>query len=129
MRLSEMNQVVQMHIVRDGEFNSLGLLSHETDKMLVTLYDPKYCGKLKRNRSVSCVITAPEYVESIPQHLCVAVCDDPQAAFYRIHAYLFGETNFYWSSFDSEVSPEANVSDRAYVAPKEVRIGRGAIIE
>ena len=129
MRLSEMNHVVQMDILRDGEFNSLGLLSHETNKMLVALYDTKYYRKLKSNFSVSCVITTSEYAGRIPESLCVAVCDDPQAAFYGIHAYLVNETNFYWASFDSEVSPEAIISDRAYIAPKNVRIGRGAIIE
>ena len=129
MRLSQVSSVVSMGILRDGEFNSLGLLSHDADKMLVGFYDPDYFNQLVANRHITCVITNPDLAPRLPEHLAVAVCDDPKTAFYQIHSHLFSQTDFYWTDFDSEMSPEAIVHERAYVAPKNVRIGRGTIVE
>jgi UDP-3-O-[3-hydroxymyristoyl] glucosamine N-acyltransferase len=129
MRLSQLTDVVSMNILRDGEFGSLGLLSHDADNMLVGFYDPDYFDQLVGNDHVTCVITNPDLAPRLPSHLAVAVCDDPKTIFYQIHSYLFNQTDFYWTDFDSDISPEAIVHERAYVAPKNVRIGKGTIIE
>ena len=129
MRMSRLSDVVSMDILRDGEFNSLGLLSHGTDKMFVGLYDPYCLDKLLANHHITCVLTSPDLAAQMPEHLGTAVCGDPKTVFYQIHTYLAVETDFYWKHFDSEISPAANIHERAYVAPKNVRIGRGTVIE
>ncbi|MBD2593988.1 hypothetical protein H6G74_06550 [Nostoc spongiaeforme FACHB-130] len=129
MRISEISHLVNVKVLHDGDFNSLGLLSHNADKMLVTLYDSAYLNQVLANPHITCVITTPEIALDLPDNLAIAVCDDPQTAFYQIHKYLFTKTNFYWDDFDSEISPEATVHERAYVAPKNVRIGNGSIVE
>jgi FkbH-like protein len=129
MKLSEISKLVRIEILRDGEFNSLGLLSHNSDKMLVALYDLDYLDKVNLNSHIACVITTPEIAPSLPDRVEIAVCEDPKTAFYKIHHYLFTETNFYWNDFDSEISPEAIIHERAYIAPKNVRIGSGSIVE
>jgi len=129
MRLTELKDVVSIDVLRDGEFDSLGLLSHDANRMLVGFYDPDYFDQLVANPHIACVITTVDLARQLPEHLAVAICADPKAAFYQIHEYLFRQTDFYWADFDSEISPEAIVHKRAYVAPKNVRIGRGTIVE
>jgi FkbH-like protein len=129
MQLSEITHLVRMKILRDGQFKSLGLLSHDSDSMLVVLYDSTFLDKVTSNSCISCVITTLEISSSLPEHLGIAVCEDPKAAFYKIHYYLLKETNFYWEDFDSEISPKANIHERAYVSPLNVRIGSGCIVE
>lgn len=129
MHLSQMSRVVAVDILRDGEFHSLGVLSHDADKMLVVLYDANYLSQLIANPHISCVITSADLARQLPERLALGVCDDPRSAFYNIHIFLFEKTEFYWKGFDSEISSEARVHERAYVAPRNVRIGSGTIIE
>lgn len=106
-------------LIREGDFRSLGLLSHQAEKMLVALYDPKYIEKLSKNRHISCVITASDLAEKIPGHLGMCVCDDPITIFYNFHDYLDRETNFYWKDFDLDISSDAIIHKRAFVEPKK----------
>lgn len=129
MLLSEITREIPIRIIRDGEFESLGLLSHTARKMLVVLYDLNYLDVLKKNRNISCVVTSDPIVELIPPELSVAVSDNPQMTFYNIHTYLFKYTDFYWKDFRTEISPNANVHEKSYIASKNVKIGNGTIIE
>lgn len=129
MLLSHISDVVSIDVQRDGEFHSLGYLSHNAEMILVGLYDPDYLDELVTNNCITCVVTSPDLAERLPEPLAIAVCDDPKAAFYQIHTYLSEKTDFYWQDFDSEISPQATIHERAYVAPKNVRIGAGTIIE
>jgi UDP-3-O-[3-hydroxymyristoyl] glucosamine N-acyltransferase len=129
MYLSHVADIVPINILQDGEFLSLGLLSHNCDKMLVGLYDLGYLRKLVANRIITCVITTHDIAKQLPKHLAIAISDDPKTVFYQIHDYLARETDFYWKEFDSEISSDAVIHERAYVAPKNVRIGRGTIVE
>lgn len=129
MQLSEISQLVKISVLRNGQFNSLGLIAHDLDKMLVALYDANYLDRVSSNPQIACVITTPDIAPNLPEHLAVGECEDPQAVFYQIHQHLFANTNFYWDDFDSEISPEAIVHERAYVASKNVRIGSGSVVE
>jgi FkbH-like protein len=129
MQLSEISHLVRMKILRDGQFQSLGLLSHNLESMLVVLYDPDFLNEVTSNSCISCVITTSEISSSLPECFGIAVCEDPKSAFYKIHHYLLKETNFYWKDFDSEISPKATIHERAYISPSNVRIGSGCIIE
>jgi UDP-3-O-[3-hydroxymyristoyl] glucosamine N-acyltransferase len=112
-----------MEIKRDGEFRSLGLLSHDRPQMLVRWYDPRFFAALSSNPHISCVITSPDLLAQVPETLAVATCDDPSAAFYRIHDHLLAATDFYGPQFASEIAPSAVIDPAARVAPRNVRIG------
>jgi acetyltransferase-like isoleucine patch superfamily enzyme len=130
MRLSELTGIAPFELVRDSEFESLGLLSHDAPRMLVVLYDAKFLRReLLKNDRVACVIAPRELAPAIPGSLGLAVAEDPRGCFYEIHDHLWRHTDFYWSDFDSEISPEARVHAAACVAPRNVRIGRGTVIE
>jgi len=129
MYLSQVADIIPMKIIKDGEFNSLGLLSHNGQKMLVGMYDSSYLHKLLANRHISCVITTYDITKQLPKHMAMAICDDPKTVFYQIHDYLARQTEFYWKDFDSEISPNAVIHELASVTRKNVRIGSGTIVE
>lgn len=129
MRLGDVCAHVPVEVVRDGEFQSVGMLSDATPAMLGCLSDARY---LKRETcqhpTLSCLVTHPALVCHLPPHLGVAVAEDVPLAFYSIHRYLSEHTGFYWRDFPTEVSPQAEVHPTAWIAPRNVRIGRGTVI-
>ena len=128
MRLSDVEQLAPLKIQRDGEFRSLGLLSHDHELMLVRWYDPRFFPALSGNPHIACVITTPELLPQVPERLAAATCDDPSAAFYRIHDHLLANTDFYGPQFASEIAPSAIIDRSAWIAPYNVRIGAGTRI-
>jgi len=127
MRLSDLTGIAPFELVRDSEFESLGLLYHDAPRMLVVLYDAKFLRReLLNNDRIACVIAPRELAPAIPGSLGLAVAEDPRRCFYEIHDHLWRHTDFYWSDFKSEISPEARVHAAACVAPRNdnVRIGK-----
>ncbi|MCX6844871.1 MAG: hypothetical protein NTX53_21630 [candidate division WOR-3 bacterium] len=127
--MSTLKDLVGGEVARDGEFLSLGLLSHRADRLLVTFYDRKYTDELIANEHIACVLTTSELAALVPEYAGLAVCPDPMSAFYHVHEYLLRHTDFYWRDFKTEISPDAAIHPRAYVAPMNVRVGCGAIVE
>jgi UDP-3-O-[3-hydroxymyristoyl] glucosamine N-acyltransferase len=97
--------------------------------MLVAFYDAKFLRQMLRNPSIACVISSSALAERVPAHLGLVTADDPKLAFYEIHRHLLEHTEFYWKDFPSEISSEAVVHERAYVAARNVCIGAGTVIE
>jgi UDP-3-O-[3-hydroxymyristoyl] glucosamine N-acyltransferase len=129
MRLSELPSLLQFQVARDGEFRSLGGLSHKCPHMLVCLYDESYLPELQENPCISCVITSPALAEKLSGRLGIATSSVPLRTFYGVHEYLRGNTDFYWTEFESAISPEAQIHPTAFVAGKNVRVGRGTTVE
>src|SRR5437588_405073 len=102
MRLSEISALLPFTVERDGTFLSLGLLSHQAERMLAVLYDPAYLAELINNPAVACVVTTPALADRLPAPLGVGTCADPQTVFYQIHDYLLKQTEFYWQDFETE---------------------------
>jgi UDP-3-O-[3-hydroxymyristoyl] glucosamine N-acyltransferase LpxD len=46
-----------------------------------------------------------------------------------VHRWLHSSSEFYWRDFATVIDPRARVHDRAYVAPRNVRIGARAVVE
>jgi UDP-3-O-[3-hydroxymyristoyl] glucosamine N-acyltransferase len=118
-----------MALLRDGEFASLGVLSHRPSRMLVSFYDRAYKDELAANNHVACVLTTSDLAALVPEHTGLAVCSDPKSAFYHIHEYLLKHTDFYGTDFASEIAPDARIHERACVARRNVRIGTGCVVE
>jgi UDP-3-O-[3-hydroxymyristoyl] glucosamine N-acyltransferase len=129
MKLSQLAGVVPIDIVRDAEFESLGLLLHETPALLACLWEAKARHRCAANQAVACVIAAPELASSVPERLGLAVAGAPREAFLDAHRYLGSETDFYGEDFSSEVAPGAHISPKAHVAERRVRIAGGCVVE
>jgi UDP-3-O-[3-hydroxymyristoyl] glucosamine N-acyltransferase len=105
----------------------LALLSHAVRDQLAFARDAKALKRAGTLTEVS-VIAAPAIAASLTS-AGLAVADDPEAAFLRIHDYLARSTEFYWTNFATEIHPTARVDPHAFVAPQNVRIGARVVIE
>ncbi len=128
MNLRDLPVDLDIALVRDGAFASLGFVSHAGPDMLVFLESEKYLQPLLDSAHVRCVITKPELLERLPAQLGVALASSPRVAFYRFHNWLAGG-DFYWRSFPTEIAASALVHPRAHVAERDVRIGKRCRIE
>ena len=129
MRLTDLASRYPVEVVRDGSFESLGLLSHSRPRMLVFIEHEMYLPLLQNNASVACVITTEALRSSVPTELALCITTSPRLIFYTLHNYLVRETEFYWSDRPSTVSPSARVHHAAYVAERNVSIGSNVVIE
>lgn len=129
MKLEQISKSILPHVIRDGEFESLGFVTHETPAMLIFLEDQKYIPRFLSNSQITCVITNERLSGDVPTQFGLAVSDNPRKAFYDLHNYLASETEFYWTSFPSSVSESADIHPTAYIAEHDVRIGERVKIE
>jgi UDP-3-O-[3-hydroxymyristoyl] glucosamine N-acyltransferase len=120
---------LEVRVIRDGEFGSLGLVTHDRSGLLVFLEHEQHLARLLDNPKISCVITTPDLAEKLPSRLAVAITGNPRKIFYEFHNDLVTNTDFYWQSFSTVISPGAHIHSSAYVAEKNVRIGNGTVIE
>ena len=112
---------------RNGTFQNLGFISDVRDELLVFLSEARFRSALLENPYVSAVITTPFLSALVPRALALATCDDPRAAFARIHNYLC-QSDFYWHDFPTVIHPAANVHPSAWVAETNVRIGPRTVV-
>lgn len=127
MRLSEVAPRAGLTVVRDADVTELDLLAHAGPRSLVYAATPELAADVAARTPAAAIVT-PAAAASIPAPIGLATADDPEAAFYRVHAAL-ADTPFYWEDFDTEIDPRANVHDHAYLAPRNVRIGPGCVVE
>lgn len=129
MRLNTAGDVTAVEIVRDGEFNSLGFVTHKQIAMLAFIEDPNYLPAMLAHGGITCVITAPQFVEDMPAGWGVAIAESPRRAFYEFHNWLARKTEFYWRTVPSEISNDARIHSTACIADRDVRIGHRVTIE
>ncbi len=130
MRLKEtLSMVSEFELVRDAEFEHLGWVRSALPHTLTFLGNEKFLPHLLANPLISGVITTAELLSKMPDHLGVMVTPHPLKTFYQLHNHLANHTDFYWQDFATQISALAKVHARAYVAEKNVRIGKGTVIE
>ena len=129
MRLGDIREILPVSVQRDGEFATLGMISDSNLQMLTYLDNVRFVSRMLQNPGVVSVITTGELAEAIGDRYGVALSANPKKDFFRLHNYLAESTDFYWSDFASEISPNAVIHSDAYIAPKNVRISEGAVVE
>jgi len=131
MELIELADPLSIKISRNGIFESLGMITTPKHKvnMLAFLENQKFLKEFLSLKNVSCVIIAQELYNQIPEHLGLICSDNPRKLFYLIHNYLSNHTQFYWKDFESKIDRNAIIDSSAYVAPRNVIIGKNSIIE
>jgi UDP-3-O-[3-hydroxymyristoyl] glucosamine N-acyltransferase len=129
MRLSKLQTIVPVSVIKDGAFVSLGYVIHSYKDMLVFLESDHYLNDLLSNKKVSCVLTTKTLADRLPSHLGIAASDNPRKDFFQLHNHLAKDTNFYWENFPTEIAEDAVISPAAYIDGANVRIGHGTVIE
>ena len=128
MRLGEAAPHAPLRVVRDAEFDDLALLGASAGRALVYAGDARSMERLAKT-SAAAVVTTAELAGEVQESIGLAVAERPETAFYELHRWLHASSDFYWRNFASVIDPSARVHERAYVAPRGVRIGARAVIE
>lgn len=134
MLLAQIASAGNITVVRDGTFETLGVLRRPEQGMLVFLEHAKFLPSVRRMSEATCVITTPAIARAAVGAAAVgakglATSDTPRWAFHRIHAHLALKTAFYWTDFKTEIHSSARIHPRAVVAKRNVRIGPGTVVE
>lgn len=129
VRLSELARSLPLRVVRDGDFESLGLLTSKSPRMLSCLHNAASAGDWTSSESVSCVITTEDLASRVPEKFALAISPAPREAFLDVQIHLGANTDFYGRDEPSDVSPDAVIHEGAHVSPRNVRIARGCVVE
>lgn len=127
MKMSDLSGV-EMEIIRDGEFRSIGTPSERKDKSLVALIDQSGLKSLGLNEEIACVVTTGGMASSIPKNRGVAVAKDPVSTLYDIHNNLASKSGFYESEFENKIGKNVMIDPTSSIAPMCVKIGDGCRI-
>src|SRR6266699_4594822 len=129
MKLSAVTKRPTLPVVRDADFDDLSLLGAIDGRVLVYAGDARSLERLARTTAAAAVVTTAELADEVPPSLGLATADHPAAAFYDLHRWLHSSSDFYWRDFPSTIDPSARVHERAFIAPRSVRIGARAVVE
>jgi UDP-3-O-[3-hydroxymyristoyl] glucosamine N-acyltransferase len=129
MKLSDAAAHAPLHIVRDADFDDLAFLGATTGHVLVYAGDARALERLAKTSAAAAVVTIAALADAVPLPLGLAVADHPETAFYDLHRWLHASSEFYWRDSATVIDPSARVHERAYVAPRNVRIGARVVIE
>jgi UDP-3-O-[3-hydroxymyristoyl] glucosamine N-acyltransferase len=129
MKLSDAAPHARLRVIRDADFDDLALLGASAGRVLVYAGDARALDRLAKTSAAAAVITTPDLSDAVPASLGLAVADHPEADFYDLHRWLHASTDFYWRDFATAIDPSARVHERAYVAPRNVRIGARVTVE
>jgi UDP-3-O-[3-hydroxymyristoyl] glucosamine N-acyltransferase len=127
--LREVAAVIGAHIVREGEFSSLGFLQHRWPGRLTFAESEEAVNRLGAAAGCSCVLTTEPLGSRVPRALGVAVVASPRKAFFDLHEHLRRETSFYGSAGPTTIAGSARVHPLAFVAPSGVVIEEDVVIE
>lgn len=127
--LKFVSEIVSVSVYRNRPFLTLGTIRERTEGMLTFLDDKKYIRKLLENNNIVAVCTTKDLAELLPEHYGLVVSDNPRNEFFSLHNYLQRQTNFYWTDFANEIDSESFIHPSANIANKNVRIGKGVVIE
>jgi len=130
--------ILQDHwtLVRDGEFQALGLCDAEPGFPILTFAgNIKYLKRALRNPDVSCILISTELldteeVKSANRGICAV--PDLRIAFFSLHNRLAAEGKwdaYLRSSFPTRIGKGCSISSLCEIAEKNVVIGDGVIIE
>lgn len=115
-------------ILEDREFETLGLAGANVDlKFCTFIEDKKYLDNLSGNANM--VITTAHIAEKITDK-GVCISDNPRISYFTLHNYLSTKDDYKINAnFKTQIGKDCNISDLAYIAGENVRIGDNVIIE
>lgn len=130
MRLSDISKYISnSKVVRDGEFNYLGLaISTCNAKLLTFIGDEKYLSNL--SDSVSCIITTNDLIDKIDKSYGVIVTQNPRVDYFVLHNILADTNNEYCRELKAtSVGENCKISNNVSISDINVKIGNNVTIE
>lgn len=133
MKIIELKDLVpNLVIIGDCEFDALGMSTsqYKNERVLAFLTDEKYVDSIIRNKNIVAVVIKKEHYDNniLLSKLPAILSENPKLTFYEIHNKLT-EVEFYWKSFQNQISETALISPDSIIAKRNVKIGENSIIE
>lgn len=130
MRLNEINKYFNnIKILKDGEFDYLGLMGCKVDKNVLTFIEKvEYIENL--SKSISSVICGENIAHKIPNNFGIIVCENPRMQFFEIHNCFSQNVKGYLrEEFDTKIGKKCKISNLSIISDKNVLIGDNVTIE
>lgn len=132
MLLSEFVKDENIKLVKDGEFDCLGLATEKFkgQKILSFCANDKYMGSVLSNDAVKCLVLTEELYKNFdfPKEWGIVVCDNPKAFYFNTHNIIAKKFNENRTK-SSEIDKSAIIHESAVIAENNVVIGKNVIIE
>ncbi len=123
-------------LLRDGEFDSLGLCSAKAGLRLLTFCgNPKFLRMALKNPDVSCLMIPPEMAEQAleaSQDRGILAVPDLRIDFFSLHNTLCGpewRERYAGPDTPTVIDSSCRIDPRAVIAPENVTIGANTVIE
>jgi len=113
MKLSDCK--VDAVVSRDGEFIRLGSYDADHEGLLAYADNLKYLKKALANDRLSCVITASDLAEHVPEHIGLMLAASPREAFYSVHQQFINES-LYFYPFEPGIGSNCKIHSSAQIA-------------
>jgi len=112
-----------------SEFETLALLESKIDKKVLTFLDSsKYIGSIQDNVSMLC--TTPDIACQLEHYVGgLIITENPRLLFFELHNEFANNMSYVRKQCENQISPNANISDMAYVASRNVIIEDDVIVE
>jgi acyl-[acyl carrier protein]--UDP-N-acetylglucosamine O-acyltransferase len=123
----------EFKIIRDAEFNTLGYVDSNCEKVLAYVDTLKYLLKALANPNISCLITTPELAAKAKSFKGLVITQSPREVFYKIHSEMIKSVQ-YTLPFKQEIGvgciihPTAIICDGCKIGDN-VMIGEHVVIQ
>lgn len=122
------------HVVRDGEFDTLGILVSNPQKPYLCFAEAEnFLINCCEKKDVSCIICTEELKDNIKLQGSgkgIAVCKSPRTAFYTLHNYLAeNSVEYNFIRQENKIGKGCNIHPTAIIAERGVEIGNNVIVE
>ena len=126
--LNEFSNQFGLSVQRDADFSYVGKIPTRLAKRVVPCGTPAHIQAAAEEDGVGAVVTTSENASFVPEHLGLAVADDPVASAMLLHEHISRLPDFQWQGFESRIHPSATIYPGAYVAERDVEIGEDVVV-
>lgn len=119
------NQVLNISYQSDDGFTSLGLCNSIIPETLSFYDDQRFLKQLNENKNIKGVFVSKANANLISSEKVVLVVTDPRFSYYTLQNYVARKNK---KDFYSVIDDSSKIHRTAYVAEKNVRIGKNCLI-
>lgn len=125
--LNDMNIDMKYEIIRNDEFETLGLVDSITGNTLCTFIDDeKYLESLSKN--VKVVITNRD-IATVINEKGICICENPRVLFFKIHNFMKNNSDYCRQKFNTIIGKDCKINKLTSISETNVQIGDNVTVE
>ncbi len=129
LTLAKLKEIIKFDIEGNSNllFSGIGLADTKKENSISFLDDEKYLPQILENQNITAVITTSLFKDRIKENgKAVLLCEDPRYEYYALFNQLAKMNK---KNEENLIHTEAKISPRASIAERNVKIGKGTVIE